>query len=50
MCLVCGFIYDEGSGVPTSGVLPDTPWERLPADWVCPDCRAGKAEFEQVEL
>lgn len=50
MCLVCGFIYDEGSGFPTTGIMPDTPWEKLPADWRCPDCRADKADFEQVEL
>lgn len=50
MCLVCGFIYDEGSGFPTTGIMPDTPWEKLPADWRCPDCRADKLDFEQVEL
>ena len=27
---------------------PNTPFEALPEDWVCPDCGAGKDTFEQV--
>ena len=27
----------------------DTAFEDLPDDWVCPDCGAGKEDFEKVE-
>lgn len=50
MCLVCGFIYDENSGIPEDGIAPGSRWEDLPADWACPDCKAGKDDFEQVEI
>jgi len=48
-CLVCGYIYDPEKGDPDSGVEPGTPFEKLPDDWVCPECGAGKDEFEKVE-
>ena len=28
---------------------PDTAFENLPEDWVCPLCSVGKDEFEVVE-
>ena len=48
-CLMCGYIYDPAAGDPDSGVEPGTSFEDLPDDWVCPECGAGKDEFEQVE-
>ena len=47
-CLVCAYVYDPAEGDPDNGVPPGTPWEELPADWVCPLCGAGKDEFEKV--
>lgn len=44
-CNVCGYVYDPDQGDPMSGVPPKTPFENLPADWVCPVCGAGKDEF-----
>ena len=49
-CVVCGFIYDEAEGLPEEGIAPGTAWEDVPADWVCPDCRAGKADFDMSEI
>lgn len=49
-CIVCGFIYDEKSGLPEDGIAPGTPWEDIPDDWMCPDCGVGKDDFEMVEL
>ncbi len=46
-CTVCGYIYDPKLGDPDSGVAPGTPFEKLPADWVCPVCGASKDEFEK---
>ena len=50
MCLICGFIYDEAAGVPDEGIPPGTRWEDIPADWTCPECQAGKDDFELVEF
>ncbi|MBN1163953.1 MAG: rubredoxin [Candidatus Krumholzibacteriota bacterium] len=47
-CLVCGYIYDPVEGDPDGDVDPGTPFEDLPDDWVCPDCGAGKEEFEEI--
>ena len=50
MCLICGLIYDEVAGWPEDGIAPGTPWSDVPADWKCPECGAGKSDFEMVEL
>lgn len=47
-CTVCGYIYDPASGDPDGGVPPGTPFEQLPANWVCPVCGAEKDLFEKV--
>lgn len=49
-CVICGFIYDEALGWPDEGIAPGTRWEDVPADWLCPDCGASKADFEMIEL
>ncbi len=49
MCLICGYIYDPQTGDPDSGIEPKTAFEDLPEDWVCPECGAGKDEFELLE-
>lgn len=50
MCLICGFIYDEESGLPDHGIAAGTRWEEVPINWTCPDCGARKTEFEMVEI
>ena len=45
-CLECGHIYDESLGDPEGGIDPDTHWEDVPDDWLCPDCGAEKSAFE----
>lgn len=50
MCTICGFIYDEEQGWPEDGIEPGTPWEEVPENWFCPDCGAGKEDFEMVEI
>ena len=46
VCSICGYIYDEATGIPEAGIAPGTKWKDLPDDWVCPICGATKAEFE----
>jgi len=50
VCVVCGFIYDEARGLPAEGLAPGTRWTDVPADWACPDCGVGKADFEMVPV
>lgn len=47
-CMVCTYIYDPEKGDPDSGIEPGTPFDELPADWVCPVCGVGKDQFEAV--
>ena len=48
-CDACGYIYDPESGDPENGVSKGTPFEKLPADWVCPLCSVGKDRFSKVD-
>jgi len=48
VCNTCGYIYDPAKGDPANGVPPGTPFETLPANWVCPECGVGKDEFAPV--
>jgi len=48
-CRICGYVYDPDVGDPENGVEPGTAFEDLPESWVCPDCGAGKDQFEPVE-
>ncbi len=46
-CTICGYVYDPAQGDPEGKIIPGTPFEELPADWVCPVCGAGKDKFER---
>jgi len=50
MCIICGWVYEEEKGAPGEGLAPGTRWEDIPEFWVCPDCGAGKEDFDMVEL
>jgi len=45
-CTVCGYIYDPQIGDPDGEIESGTAFEDLPDDWICPECGAGKDEFE----
>lgn len=49
VCDVCGYIYDPAEGDSDAGVQPQTAFEDLAEDWVCPICGAGKDDFSEVE-
>ena len=38
ICIICGWKYDDRYGK----------WEDLPDDFECPDCRAEKDLFEEI--
>lgn len=48
-CSVCGYIYDPQKGDDAGGISPNTPFEALPDEWVCPACGANKDAFEVME-
>lgn len=50
MCVICGWIYDEAKGSPDDGIAPGTRWDDVPDYWTCPDCGAGKEDFEMIEI
>lgn len=50
MCVICGFVYDEAKGYPEDGIEPGTKWEDVPMNWQCPECGAGKEDFEMMEI
>lgn len=50
MCVNCGFVYEEAKGHPESGIPPGTHWEDVPRNWHCPDCGAGKEDFDMIEI
>jgi rubredoxin len=41
ICTVCGYVYDPKEN---NNVL----FEKLPKDWVCPECGVGKDQFEKT--
>ena len=47
-CNICGYVYDPEVGDSSQSVEPGTPFERLPDDWTCPECGAGKEEFTML--
>ena len=48
-CITCGFVYDPEVGDAVGGVMPGTPFEDLPEDWVCPVCGAAKDSFVPLD-
>ena len=49
ICQLCGYIYDPKNGDPDNNVAPETEFDELPEDWVCPLCAAGKEDFEPTD-
>ncbi|MDR3078139.1 MAG: rubredoxin [Planctomycetota bacterium] len=48
VCNICGWVYDPAVGDPANGVNPGTPFDKAPADFVCPECGAGREAFSPV--
>jgi rubredoxin len=47
-CLICDHVYDEALGDPAAGLAPGTRFEDIPDNWVCPECGATKADFQEA--
>ena len=48
VCDVCGWIYDEAAGDADLGIAPETKFEELPEDFLCPLCMVGKEQFSEM--
>ncbi len=40
--------YDPEKGDESQNISPGVKFNELPDDWTCPECGAGKDEFEPV--
>ncbi|UHR03574.1 acyl-CoA dehydrogenase family protein [Peptoniphilus sp. GNH] len=45
VCVGCGYEYDPNVGDPEAEISPGTMFEKLPEDWVCPNCQEEKSGF-----
>lgn len=45
VCGGCGYEYNPAEGDPDNDIAPGTLFEKLPEDWVCPECAEGKDMF-----
>lgn len=45
ICRVCATIYDPDLGIPEDGILPGTPFENIPSNWVCTVCGSPKDKY-----
>ncbi len=49
-CSICGYDFDDSAiENPEFGRNPQTKFENLPDDWVCPECGASKEQFNESE-
>ena len=45
ICSGCGYEYDPAQGDEAAEIPPETLFEQLPEDWVCPECGEDKEQF-----
>lgn len=46
ICEICGYEYDPKVGDTDNDLAKETAWDKVPEDWLCPVCGAGKEAFE----
>ena len=45
ICEECGYVYDPSEGDLEWNIRPGVAFEKLPAEWCCPVCNAGREKF-----
>ncbi|MCI5480972.1 MAG: acyl-CoA dehydrogenase family protein, partial [Lachnospiraceae bacterium] len=45
VCSGCGYEYDPAVGDPENDIPEGTLFEKLPEEWICPDCGEEKSKF-----
>lgn len=48
VCSGCGYEYNQEIGDVENDIKPGTPFDKLPEEWICPDCGESKEEFIEV--
>ncbi|MCX7706063.1 MAG: rubredoxin [bacterium] len=48
ICKICGYVYDPEKGDETQNIPSGVQFNELPDTWACPECGAGKDEFEPL--
>jgi alkylation response protein AidB-like acyl-CoA dehydrogenase/rubredoxin len=48
VCDGCGYEYNPMIGDPAADIAPGTPFDKLPDDWVCPECAEPKDHFQEA--
>ncbi|WP_409968162.1 acyl-CoA dehydrogenase family protein [Bengtsoniella intestinalis] len=48
VCSGCGYEYDKEIGDEENDVLPGTKFEKLPEDWICPECGEERSQFIEI--
>ena len=49
ICSGCGYEYDMEIGDPASDVPAGTTFDKLPEEWICPECGEEKENFIEIE-
>lgn len=50
VCNGCGYEYDQNYGDPIGEVDAGTSFDKIPDDWICPECGEEKSGFVKVEF
>lgn len=50
VCNGCGYEYDAKRGDAAADIAPGTLFEKLPEDWICPDCGEAKERFIPIDF
>ncbi|XTB76087.1 rubredoxin [Megasphaera sueciensis] len=45
VCNGCGYEYNPAIGDPENDIRPGTSFEKLPDEWICPECGEDKTGF-----
>lgn len=45
LCNGCGYEYNADLGDPETDITPGTLFEKLPEEWICPECGEDKEQF-----
>ncbi|WP_313133027.1 acyl-CoA dehydrogenase family protein [Anaerocolumna sp.] len=48
VCNGCGYEYDPGIGDVENEIYPGTLFDKLPEEWICPECGEEKDQFIEV--
>ncbi|MFI3250539.1 MAG: FAD-binding protein, partial [Eubacteriales bacterium] len=48
ICNGCGYEYDKEIGDEENDIIPGTTFDKLPEEWICPECAEDKTMFIEI--